>query len=135
MRDSDGFIRLSRGDAAGEDPLEWRKVARKIKPFQHRVTKGQSLIREAFMKRVTCLMLLLTFVSSLLLISEAKASPAVTQNKKLEEELKALYEKLLDASKKKDEKALHEILADSYTQVVDGGRIRTKEIRIKETLL
>jgi hypothetical protein len=49
-------------------------------------------------------------------------------------ELKALYERLLTASQKKDEKALREILSDSYSQVTADGRIRTKEIRINETL-
>ena len=53
---------------------------------------------------------------------------------KIEKTLKDLYERLLLTSKNRDEKALREILTDKYSQVTNSGRIRTKEIRIKETL-
>src|SRR5207244_4093112 len=45
-----------------------------------------------------------------------------------------LYERLLLASKKKDEKALREILTDDYSQVMADGKIRTRAMRISDTL-
>jgi ketosteroid isomerase-like protein len=49
-------------------------------------------------------------------------------------ELRALYEQLLRASERKDEKTLRRILANDYMQVTADGRIRSKQDRISETL-
>ena len=52
----------------------------------------------------------------------------------LKAELRGLYEKLLLASKTKDKVVLQQILADNYSQVTADGRVRTKAIRISETM-
>jgi hypothetical protein len=57
-----------------------------------------------------------------------------TSGDTLKKELQALYEKLLVASKTRDEATLRNILTDNYSQVTPGGRVRTKTIRINETI-
>jgi len=51
-----------------------------------------------------------------------------------EKELKDLYEKLLLASKTKDKATLEQILTETYSQVTADARVRTKSIRIQETM-
>src|SRR5690349_24100798 len=51
-----------------------------------------------------------------------------------EKELRALYEKLLVASTAKDKATLERILTETYSQVTPEGRVRTKSIRIQETM-
>ena len=52
-----------------------------------------------------------------------------------ENDLRKLYERLMDASKGKgDEKILRQVLADDYTQVTASGDRRDKEKRISDTL-
>jgi hypothetical protein len=51
-----------------------------------------------------------------------------------EKELKDLYEKLLLASKTKDKATLDRILTETYSQVTPDARVRTKSIRIQETM-
>ena len=58
-----------------------------------------------------------------------------TQTYAVEKQLKNLYEKLLLASKTKDEAVLRQILTNNYSQVTADGRVRTKAIRLKETML
>jgi hypothetical protein len=53
----------------------------------------------------------------------------------VENSLRQLSERLLVASKAKDEKALREILTDDYSQVTADGKIRTRTTRIADTLL
>ncbi len=52
----------------------------------------------------------------------------------LKAELRSLYEKLLVASKNKDKATLTKILTDNYSQVTADGRVRTKPIRLAETM-
>ena len=54
--------------------------------------------------------------------------------KSVEKELKVLYEQLLLASKNKDEQTLRQILTENYSQVTADGRVRTKAIRLQETM-
>jgi len=49
-------------------------------------------------------------------------------------ELRALYVRFLDTSRLRNKAALDEIMTDDYTQVTVDGRIRTKAIRIQETM-
>ena len=49
-------------------------------------------------------------------------------------DLRAIYVRFLDASRLRDQAALGELMTDDYTQVVEDGRIRTKAIRIQETM-
>lgn len=51
-----------------------------------------------------------------------------------EGDLKKIYERLMEASKNKDEKVLREVLTDDYSQVTASGDVRDKERRIKDTL-
>ena len=60
-----------------------------------------------------------------------QGKPATTT---VEKELRMLYERLLLASKNRDEKTLREILTEDYSQVTADGKVRTKASRIKETL-
>lgn len=60
--------------------------------------------------------------------------PAKESTAQAEKAIRDVYERLLKASKERDEKALREVLADDYSQVTADGRIRSKEQRIKETL-
>lgn len=82
------------------------------------------------------------FTAFLLLLTSFMAQGVYAQkgaskdpkNLTLQIELKALYEKLLLASKDKDQQTLDKILTANYSQVTADGRVRTKEIRIKETM-
>ena len=56
------------------------------------------------------------------------------QTHAIEKRSKDLYEKLLLASKTKDEAALRQILTENYSQVTDEGKVRTKAIRLQETM-
>ena len=64
--------------------------------------------------------------------SNETAQKTPTDNAK--QELKALYEKLLFASRTRDETMLRKILTEDYSQVTADGRVRTKAIRIEETM-
>lgn len=75
--------------------------------------------------------LLLTFC--LAVTSFSQPAPKST-NQTAEKELKELYEKLLLASKEKDEATLKQILTKNYSQVTAEGRVRTKDIRLQETM-
>ena len=84
----------------------------------------------------------LNFIALFILLSAMNAlntngqtAPQKTsKNSALEAELRGLYEKLLVASKDKDIETLTKILSDNYSQVTADGRVRTKAIRLKETL-
>ena len=74
---------------------------------------------------------------AVVIATSASAQTSPSNNKgmsQVEKTLRKLYERLLVASKEKDEKTLRQILTENYTQVVDDGRIRTRDVRIKETL-
>lgn len=76
-----------------------------------------------------------TAVPLLLGVVLALQSPTQTASTKpSKNELKDLYEKLLAASKNKDESTLRQILTEDYSQVTADGRVRTKAIRLRETM-
>src|SRR5436853_7080858 len=78
---------------------------------------------------VSVLALAVCLISQCAVKESAKESTAQT-----EQAIRAVYERLLKASKEKDEKALREVLADDYSQVTADGKLRSKEQRVKETL-
>jgi hypothetical protein len=49
-------------------------------------------------------------------------------------ELRAIYARFLDATRLKDRAAIDEIMTDDYSQITSEGRLRTKPVRISETL-
>ena len=77
------------------------------------------------------------FTAVLLLLSLVLPLQSCTQTppiKPSEKELRDLYEKLLVASKNQDDSTLRQILTEDYSQVTAEGRVRTKAIRLQETM-
>jgi hypothetical protein len=81
----------------------------------------------------------LMLIFTLIMIIAPDPSTVFSQSAKIsgprtEKVLHGVFERLLKAAERKDEKTLREILTNDYTQVTADGRIRSKEDRVKETI-